>query len=63
MTDERRQRILAIADELARPLAKLAPEAMAQLDAFLAQTLRKADVLAFARHQLRALWKEDAHVE
>ena len=54
---------LAIADELARPLAKLAPEAMAQLDAFLAQTLRKADVLAFARHQLRALWKEDAHVE
>ena len=54
---------LAIADDLAMPLAKLPPEAMAELDAFLAQTLRKADVLAFARQHLRPAYKGDAHAE
>ena len=54
---------LAIADELAMPLAKLPPEAMADIDTFLSQTLRKADVLAFARRQLRPQYKEHQHAE
>jgi hypothetical protein len=48
---------LAMADELAMPLAKLPPEAMAEIDALLAQTLRKADVLDFARHHLRPSYR------
>jgi hypothetical protein len=54
---------LAIADEIAMPLAKLSPEAMADIDALLTQTLRKADVLAFARQHLRPSSKGDAHAE
>jgi hypothetical protein len=54
---------LAIADEIAMPLAKLPPETMAEIDAFLARTLRKADVLAFARRHVRPSQKEDAHAE
>ena len=54
---------LAIADEIAMPLAKLPPEAMAEIDAFLSQTLRKADVLAFARRQLRSAYKDKQHAE
>jgi hypothetical protein len=49
---------LAIADELAMPLAKLPPEAMAEIDAFLFHTLRKADVLALARRQFRSSHKD-----
>jgi hypothetical protein len=54
---------LAIADEIAMPLAKLPPEGMAEIDALLAHTLRKADVLAFARRHLRPSYKEDTHAE
>lgn len=54
---------LAIADEIAMPLAKLPLETIAEIDAFLAQTLRKADILAFARRHVRPSQKEDAHAE
>jgi hypothetical protein len=45
----------AIADFLGRPLARLPPEALAQLDAALAGSLRKADVIDYARTHLKPL--------
>jgi hypothetical protein len=45
----------AIADALVMPLAKLPPEQLTALDGFLAQTLRKSDVLAYVRTQLQPL--------
>ena len=45
----------AIADDLGTPLAKLPAEALAALDAALAASLRKADVMAYARTHLKPL--------
>lgn len=45
----------AIADYLNVPLAKLSAEAMANLDAALARSLRKADVIDYARTHLKPL--------
>jgi hypothetical protein len=45
----------AIADELVMPLAKLPPEQLTALDALLAQTLRKSDVLTYVRTQIKPL--------
>ena len=45
----------AIADDLGTPLAKLPAEALAALDAALAASLRKADVMAYARTYLKPL--------
>lgn len=45
----------AVADVLGLPLARLAPEVLAQLDAALAGSLRKSDVLDYARTHLKPL--------
>ncbi|WP_246195022.1 hypothetical protein [Allochromatium palmeri] len=45
----------AIADYLNVPLAKLSAEAMDKLDAALADSLRKADVIDYARINLKPL--------
>jgi hypothetical protein len=44
---------LAIADYLGRPLAKLPQDQLAAIDALLAQTLRKQDVLAYIRTEIQ----------
>ncbi len=45
----------AIADYLNTPLAKLPAEALEQLNAALAESLRKTDVLDYARTHLKPL--------
>jgi hypothetical protein len=45
----------AIADYLSTPLAKLPAEALARLDAALAESLRKTDVIDYARTHLKPL--------
>ena len=45
----------AIADYLSTPLAKLPAEALARLDAALAESLRKTDVIDYARSHLKPL--------
>ena len=45
----------AIADELVMPLAKLPREQLDALDALLAHTLRKSDVLDYVRRHLKPL--------
>jgi hypothetical protein len=47
----------AVADELAMPLAKLSRDQMEALDALLARTLRKTDVLAYVRTQLKPCYQ------
>jgi hypothetical protein len=44
----------AIADELGLPLAKLSPEQRAQIDAILASTLKKTEVMAQVRAHIHA---------
>ena len=44
----------AIADYLGLPLAKLSPEQRAQIDAILATTLKKKDVIAQVRAYIQA---------
>jgi hypothetical protein len=47
----------AIADALALPLAKLAPEERDALDALLRQTLRKTEVLTYVRTHLKPVYQ------
>jgi len=47
----------AVADELAMPLAKLTPAELEALNALLAQTLRKAEILAYVRTHLKPVYQ------
>ena len=47
----------AIADFLGVPLAKLAADEMVKLDAALARSLRRADVIDYARTHLKPLFR------
>lgn len=47
----------AVADELAMPLAKLTPAELEALSGLLAQTLRKAEILAYVRTHLKPVYQ------